>query len=198
MNEDPTPPEKEFLAKFRKRPLFTITAGYIGVALSLLYAASFAVQTFNLSHRILQWLVVLAVSGLPLVMFRAWKIDRRTRGLPSVPQAPRSWLLLALLTALPATAVLVFDRLQHPTPPVQDRSVAVLPFKNVSGDDQNKFIADGMQGEVLANLSKIATLKVINRSPDAAGHDVQASEMRETSRALGAAYAVEGTTSPSR
>src|SRR4029077_18106138 len=47
---------------------------------------------------------------------------------------------------------------------IPDKSVAVLPFDNVSEDDKNAFLAGGVQGEILTTLSKVADLKVISRT----------------------------------
>ena len=79
------------------------------------------------------------------------------------------------------------------TPPaVPEKSIAVLPFTNMSTNQENAFFADGVQDEILTDLAKIADLKVISRTSvmqykDAATHDV-----REIGKQLGVAHVLEG------
>ncbi len=80
----------------------------------------------------------------------------------------------------------------HPIPPAPDKSVAVLPFENLSDDKENAYFAGGVQGEVLARLSKIADLKVISRTSVAQYRSGAQRNLREIGRALGAAHIVEG------
>ena len=77
-------------------------------------------------------------------------------------------------------------------PIVTEKSIAVLPFTNLSADQENAFFADGVQDEILTDLAKIADLKVISRTSvmqykDAAKHNV-----REIGRQLGVAHVLEG------
>jgi serine/threonine-protein kinase len=73
-----------------------------------------------------------------------------------------------------------------------EKSIAVLPFENLSEDKQNAFFADGVQDDILTALSKVADLKVINRTSVntyAAGRQRNLSEIAES---LGVAYVLEG------
>jgi TolB-like protein/class 3 adenylate cyclase/Tfp pilus assembly protein PilF len=76
--------------------------------------------------------------------------------------------------------------------PVPEKSIAVLPFTNMSTNQENAFFADGVQDEILTDLAKIADLKVISRTSvmqykNAATHDV-----REIGKQLGVAHVLEG------
>ncbi len=77
-------------------------------------------------------------------------------------------------------------------PPIPEKSVAVLPFSNLSDDKQNLFFTEGVQDEILTNLSRIADLKVISRS--SVMHYVSGAErnLRVISKLLGVAYILEG------
>jgi TolB-like protein len=83
----------------------------------------------------------------------------------------------------------------HPhraTAAIVDKSIAVLPFANLSASPENAFFADGVQDEILTNLAKVADLKVISRSsvmqykPDAVRN------LRQVAQELGVAYLLEG------
>jgi TolB-like protein/Tfp pilus assembly protein PilF len=75
---------------------------------------------------------------------------------------------------------------------IPDKSIAVLPFENLSDDKQNAFFADGVQDEVLTDLAKVADLKVISRTSVAQYKDAASRNLRDIGRALGVAHVLEG------
>src|SRR5258708_2135365 len=126
----------------------------------------------------------------------------------SLPRLPRSLLVLALVVA--ALAVVIssltfFQRVSLRMTPstfpkgtaskgtvlIPEKSIAILPFENSSGEKANAYFAEGIQGEILMRLSKIADLKVISRT--STQHYKSAPEnLREIARELGVAHIVEG------
>src|SRR5207248_2974132 len=78
------------------------------------------------------------------------------------------------------------------TAAIPEKSIAVLPFANLSRDPDNAYFADGIQDEILTRLSKIADLKVISRT--STQHYKSAPEnLPEIARLLGVAHILEGT-----
>ena len=75
---------------------------------------------------------------------------------------------------------------------VPEKSIAVLPFKNLSRDPDNAYFADGVQDEILTNLARVADLKVISRTSTMQYKSEVARNLREISRQLGVAHVVEG------
>jgi TolB-like protein/class 3 adenylate cyclase/Flp pilus assembly protein TadD len=73
-----------------------------------------------------------------------------------------------------------------------EKSIAVLPFENLSRDPDNAFFADGVQDEILTNLAKIADLKVISRTSVMQYKTGGARNLREIGQALGVAHLLEG------
>jgi TolB-like protein/Flp pilus assembly protein TadD/class 3 adenylate cyclase len=76
--------------------------------------------------------------------------------------------------------------------PIPEKSIAVLPFENLSDDKQNAFFADGVQDEILTNLAKVADLKVISRTSVMQYKADAARNLREISQVLGVANVLEG------
>ena len=72
------------------------------------------------------------------------------------------------------------------------KSVAVLPFENLSEDKGNAFFADGVQDEILTNLAKVADLKVISRTSVSGYRNTQGRNLRKIGEELGVAHVVEG------
>jgi TolB-like protein/Tfp pilus assembly protein PilF len=77
-------------------------------------------------------------------------------------------------------------------PAIPEKSIAVLPFENLSDDKANAFFADGMQDEILTDLAKVADLKVISRTSVMQYKNVSARNLREIARQLGVAHVLEG------
>jgi len=75
---------------------------------------------------------------------------------------------------------------------VPEKSIAVLPFENLSEDKSNAFFADGVQDEILTDLAKIADLKVISRTSVLQYRDKAARNLREIAQQLGVAHVLEG------
>ena len=75
---------------------------------------------------------------------------------------------------------------------VPEKSIAVLPFENLSEEKANAFFTDGVQDEILTDLAKIADLKVISRSSVMQYQDGVARNLREIAQQLGVAHLVEG------
>jgi len=76
-------------------------------------------------------------------------------------------------------------------PSIPEKSIAVLPFENLSSDKQNAYFADGVQDEILARLSKIADLKVISRT-STQHYKSTPENLQEIAQQLGVAYILEG------
>jgi TolB-like protein/Tfp pilus assembly protein PilF len=78
-----------------------------------------------------------------------------------------------------------------PTAAIPEKSVAVLPFENLSSDKENAYFADGIQDEILTRLSKIADLKVISRT-STQQYQSKPGNLSEIARQLGVAHILEG------
>src|SRR4029077_12579686 len=88
-----------------------------------------------------------------------------------------------------AAAALLYSR--KPIAAIPEKSIAVLPFENLSEDKGNAYFADGIQDEILTRLAKIADLKVISRT--STQHYKSAPEnLPEIARLLGVAHILEG------
>jgi serine/threonine-protein kinase len=77
------------------------------------------------------------------------------------------------------------------SPDIPEKSIAVLPFENLSADPENAFFADGVQDEILTNLAKIADLKVISRS-SVMQYRAPTRNLRQIANELGVAHILEG------
>jgi hypothetical protein len=91
------------------------------------------------------------------------------------PAAPsRAWIVALVIAAAAVAGLYIFSHRSAPTTPpsatapapvaIPEKSIAVLPFENLSEEKANAYFADGVQDEILTNLARIADLKVISRT----------------------------------
>jgi serine/threonine-protein kinase len=108
-------------------------------------------------------------------------------------RARRYWVVgIATLLLLAAVAAgMLFVRSRN-APAIPDKSIAVLPFENLSANQENAFFADGVQGEILTDLAKVADLKVISQTSVMQYRNAQKRNLREIARALGVSHILEG------
>jgi TolB-like protein/Tfp pilus assembly protein PilF len=99
---------------------------------------------------------------------------------------------LLVLGAIAAAFLFVLRRPMRSTLSVAEKSIAVLPFENLSEEKANAFFADGVQDEILTNLARIADLKVISRTSVMQYKSGVARNLREIGQQLGVAHVVEG------
>ena len=110
---------------------------------------------------------------------------------------PKNWRRFAVAAAVVALATIVAIRLLQSTPrnaspsAIAEKSVAVLPFESVGDDKENAYLADGIQDDVLTDLTKAADLKVISRRSVAQYRDTKQS-IRQIGQALQVTHVVEG------
>ena len=139
--------------------------------------------------------------GMQVAIVNLWSDDVGNRQLPQKFQALRKqrarvrWAEVAaallLLAGIAAAFVLVSKKSARSTSIVPEKSIAVLPFENLSEDPDNAYFADGIQDEILTRLSKIADLKVISRT--STQHYKSAPEnLSEIAKQLGVANILEG------
>ena len=108
----------------------------------------------------------------------------------------RAGLAAAFILVLGATGFFAFCS-QHTqslglNPPVAEKSIAVLPFENLSDQKQNVYFTDGVQDEILTDLARVADLKVISRTSVMQYRDVGTRNIREIAHQLGVAHILEG------
>ncbi len=121
---------------------------------------------------------------------RARRTGVFTHGLKWVRRNPTSTVLVASLVALAAAVGVMFWERESPRP--LPAGIAVLPFENLSADPENAFFTDGVQDEILNDLSKIADLKVISRTSVMQYKTGEKRNLRQIGNELGVGHVVEG------
>src|SRR5436309_13187537 len=128
---------------------------------------------------------------------RARRTGLVTRGRKWVRRNPSIAVMAAMLLILAVPLGLMIwkaesERSGASNPAPSEKSIAVLPFSNLSKEQENAFFADGVQDEILSDLAKVADLKVISRTSVMPYKSGMARNLRQIGQQLGVAHVVEG------
>lgn len=165
---------KKFFIELKRRKVYRVAVAYVVVAWVLIQVATQVFPFFDIPTWTVRLVVIALALGFPVVVILAWAYDITPSGIKRTEDA-------AVPDAL---------RTAHTTVP--EKSIAVLPFENLSDDRENAFFADGVHDDILSSLARIADLKVISRT-SVQQYRTGARNLREIGEALGVAHVLEGT-----
>jgi len=186
-----------FFEEAKRRKVYRVAAAYIIAAGGIIQLASAAFPAWELPNWALRLVIVLLLIGFPIALILAWAYDITAQGVRATPTAagPRSHrrrnIVMLVLTGVAVSAAAGFFLLARVSAHKCDKSIAVLPFENLSDEKENAYFADGIQDDVLTNLSKIGDLKVISRT-SVMPYRGKGSNVREIGKALGVGAILEG------
>jgi TolB-like protein/Tfp pilus assembly protein PilF len=184
-----------FFEELQRRKVYRVAAAYIVAAGFLIQIASAAFPAWELPNWSLRLVIALLLIGFPIALILAWAYDITAKGIQLTPETPHAHrgrnLSLLIAAGVIVSAAAGFFLLPRAVWHNIDKSIAVLPFENLSDDKKNAYFADGVQDEILTRLAKIGELKVIARS-STERYKSSGEDMREIGRQLGVAHVLEG------
>src|SRR5215212_4625576 len=185
-----------FFEEVKRRKVYRVAVAYAIAAGGIIQLASAAFPAWELPNWALRLVIVLLLVGFPIALILGWAFDVTAEGIKTTPtaaprrQVRRNVVMLAAAGLIMSAAVGFFV-LPRASAHKVDKSIAVLPFQNLSDDPQNAYFADGIQDDLLTNLSKIGDLKVISRTSVMQYRD-KPTTVREIGKALGVSNILEG------
>src|SRR5205809_6001558 len=186
-----------FFEEVKRRKVYRVAAAYIIAAGGIIQLASATFPAWELPNWALRVVILLVLVGFPIALILAWAFDVTAQGIRATPDtaAPRTPrrrnIIMLIATGVVISAATGFFLLPRVAAHKVDKSIAVLPFENRSDEKENAYFADGIQDDLLTNLSKIGDLKVISRTSVMPYRD-KASSAREIGKALGVSTILEG------
>ena len=187
-----------FFEEVKRRKVYRVAAAYIIVAGSMIQIASATFPAWELPNWSLRLVIAFLLIGFPIALLLAWAYDITPQGIQMTPDTvtPRTGrrrnMILLIATGVIVSAIGGFFLLPRISSARKiDKSIAVLPFENLSDEKENAYFADGVQDDVLTNLSKISDLRVISRT-SVMQYRGRPTNLREIGKALGVSNILEG------
>jgi serine/threonine-protein kinase len=198
-----------FFAELKRRNVYKVAVAYAVVAWLLIQAASILFPTFEAPPWVMKIFVAVILLGFPAALVLSWAFEITPEGIKLESEvAPnesvtrktgRKIVAITAVLAVIAAGLFVFQYVRSKsatsvsaeTPIVTGKSIAVLPFDNLSRDPDNAYFCEGVQDEILTRLAKVADLKVISRT--STQHFKSAPDnLPQIAKQLGVAHIVEG------
>src|SRR5437773_2868056 len=209
-----------FLAELKRRNVYKVAITYAVVAWLLIQAASILLPTFEAPAWVMKAFVVLLAFGFVISVMISWAFEATPEGLKrtkdvspemSLPSwSARKFAAFIISLALIAAGLFAFQflrpvgtsrrdvgQIEEGRPggaslPISQKSIAVLPLLNESGDPKDEYFSDGLSEELIAALAQIRELKVIGRSSSFRFKE-RKEEPKTIGEKLGVATLLEGT-----
>jgi len=207
-----------FFAELKRRNVYKVAVAYVVVSWLVIQAASILLPTFDAPAWIMKLLVVILALGFPVALVLSWAFEITPEGIKLESEIPpnqsitrhtgRRIVGITIALAVVAAGLMIFQILrpklanvaETPTagassalapPKIEPKSIAVLPFDNLSHDPENAYFSEGVQDEILTRLAKIGDFKVISRT-STEKYKSAPDNLREIARQLGVANILEG------
>jgi hypothetical protein len=155
-----------FFEEVRRRKIYRVAAAYVIAAGFIIQISSAVFPAWDLPNWAFRLVVVFLLIGFPISLILAWAYDLTPQGIRATPTPGthrRRNLIMLIAIGVIVSAVGGFFLFPRASGRKVEKSIAVLPFQSLSDEKENAYFADGMQDDILTNLSKIGDLKVISR-----------------------------------
>src|SRR5438034_9782343 len=166
--------------------------------------AATVVPALHLSDAITSAVVLLVILGFPIALIIAWAFELTPEGLkrtefadelPKKSARSHAWVYVIIIAGAISIALFFIGRYTSSklsgNVELPAKSIAVLPFENLSGNPENAYFTDGIQEEILMRLAKVADLKVVSRT-STVRYKRSPENLREIATQLGVANVLEG------
>src|SRR5881398_1618036 len=193
-----------FFSELKRRNVYKVAVAYIVAGWALSQGIAQVLPVFDVPNWAIRLIVLLIMIGLPVALSLAWAFEltpegiKRTDAADAVGQHSRghTWIYIVVIAAAFSIGLFFLGRFSagnKTASPVgiSNKSIAVLPFDNLSRDPDNAYFCEGVQEEILTRLAKVADLKVISRTSTQHFKSVP-ENLPEIAKQLGVAHILEG------
>ena len=206
---------RNLFAELKRRNVYKVAVAYAVVAWLLMQIASQIFPFFDIPNWVVRLVVLLLVIGFPIALIIAWAFEATPEGIKRTEAADaagqrspgNAWIYIVLIGAALSVGLFFLGRYtagrataRHDASPARtevatagtDKSIAVLPLINESGDPKDEYFSDGLSEELIAALAQISGLKVIGRSSSFRFKD-RKEEPKTIGEKLGVSALLDGT-----
>src|SRR5438045_147857 len=195
-----------FFGELKRRNVYKVAVAYAIVGWLLVQIATQVFPFFEIPNWAVRLIVLLIVIGFPIALMIAWAFEMTPEGLKrtgnvdlaAAAQRPRhrAWIFVIIIAGAMSLGLFFLGRITAPSKQsgaseVSSKSIAVLPFVNMSSDRENEYFVDGLTEEILNRLAQISALRVPGRTSSFVfkGKNV---DLRQIGTELGVAHVLEG------
>jgi TolB-like protein/Tfp pilus assembly protein PilF len=210
---------RSIFSELKRRRVYRVALFYGIFASAMIQVGGTILPIFQAPQWVQQVFIVLVAAGFPLSLVLGWIYDLTAEGIRRTPNARglhvynkrQLWLVAVAGTSIAALTLAGYwfwhpwrnareERASGSGDAIPEKSIAVLPFQNLSPDNAGTFFADSVQDQILTNLARVSDLKVISHTSVQQYRDQFGRNVREIGRQLGVSYILEGTVqrAPSR
>lgn len=198
-----------FFAELKRRNVYKVAVAYLVVSWLLIQAASIFLPAFEAPAWVMKVFILVLVLGFPAALIFSWAFEITPEGIKLESEIEpnksitrktgRKIVAMTTVLAVIAAGLFVFQLVRARStssiatsaPAMTNKSIAVLPFDNLSRDPDNAYFCEGVQDEILTRLAKVADLKVISRTSTQRFKSAP-DDLREIAKQLGVAHILEG------
>jgi len=196
---------RSFFSELKRRNVYKVAITYAVVAWLLVQVGSILFPTFEVPSWVMKVYVTAIAAGFPVALVMAWAFELTPQGLKRTEVADAAqehsarggWIAVIVITTALSLGLFLLGRYTASQAASRERgvatqrSVAVLPFENLSDDKSNAYFATGIQDEILIRLARLNELKVISRT-STAQYQSKPANPGEIGKQLGVAHLLEG------
>ena len=197
---------RNVFAELKRRNVYKIAVAYAVVGWLLVQITTQVFPIFEIPNWALRLIVLVIVIGFPIALVMAWAFEltpeglKRTEDVELAPAARRprhrAWIFVVIIAGAMSLGLFFLGRFTAPNKQsdvneVSSKSIAVLPFVNMSSDKENEFFADGLSEEILNSLARIDGMRVVGRT-SSFQFKGKAEDLRAIGQKLGVANVLEG------
>ena len=195
---------KAFFGELKRRNVYKVAIAYAVAGWLLTQIATQVFPFFEIPNWGIRLVVLIIAIGFPIALIIAWAFELTPEGLKRIevadresakPSRNKAWIYVVAVAGAISVGLFFIGRYTAPKQTAvtvaSEKSIAVLPFENLSEDKANEYFAEGIQEEILTRLSKIGDLKVISRA-STQKYKSAPSNLREIAQQLGVANVLEG------
>jgi hypothetical protein len=166
---------KTFFAELKRRNVYKVAIAYVVVGWLLVQVATQVFPFFEIPNWAVRFVVLAIIIGFPIALILAWAFELTPEGVKQTKTADAAhersrgavWIYIVAIGAALSAGLFFISRYpfriqQAGLAETTAKSIAVLPFTNLSGNPENAYFAAGVQEEIIARLAKIAQLKVVS------------------------------------
>src|SRR5947199_793204 len=194
-----------FFAELRRRNVYKVAVAYAIVGWLLVQVATQVFPFLEIPNWVVRLVIALVIIGFPIALVIAWAFEatpqgiQRTEVADAMSTAPgkkkHAWIFVVIFGATISVGLFFIGRYTGrntaSASELSAKSIAVLPFDNLSRDPDNAYFAEGVQDEILTRLAKVADLKVISRTSTQRFKSTPGN-LPEIAKQLGVVHILEG------